>query len=219
VGDFAPTSGGATSGNLAPATAVAIDGNGNLYVAWADTSLHLSTSSDGKTFTPADLGHTAQSAAAPSLATSDNGVALGWYDTVGQNQMLGFYGDLTDIVVAQPSPSLTRSAAPTAPGGECGKDKTVQLDTVAKGLAFDPTCLVGAPGSFTITMDNQDAGIPHNIDVYDKKDGTSLFKTDTSPGVTKETLDVKLDAGTYYFQCDVHPTTMFGDLAVVAGAK
>ena len=28
-----------------------------------------------------------------------------------------------------------------------------------------------------------------------------------------------LDVGTYYFQCDAHPTTMFGALAVVKGAK
>jgi plastocyanin len=218
LGEVAPTTSGRTSGNLAPSTAVAVDGNGAVYVAWADTSLHLASSSDGQSFAPVDLGHTTSNAAGPSLASSDAGVALSWYDPVGQNQMIGFYGDLSDVLVAQPSPSLTISQAPSS-GGECGKDKTVQLDVVAKGLAFDPTCLVGAPGSFTINMDNQDAGIPHNIDVYDKKGGTSLFKTDTTPGVTKEPLDVKLDAGTYYFQCDVHPTTMFGDLAVVAGAK
>jgi plastocyanin len=218
AGDFSAVPDAATSGNLAPLTAVAVDGGGTVYVAWADTELHLVSTPDGTTFTAAELGHTSANAASPALATSDAGVALSWYDSVGQNEMVGFYGDLSDVLVAQPSPSLTISQAPSS-GAECGKDKTVVLTTVAKGLAFDPTCLVGAPGSFTITMDNQDAGIPHNIDVYDKKGGSSLFKTDTTPGVTKESLPVKLDAGTYYFQCDVHPTTMFGTLAVVAGAK
>ena len=44
--------------------------------------------------------------------------------------------------------------------------------------------------------------------------------TDPKTGPAKEPLDVDpLDVGTYYFQCDVHPTTMFGALAVVKGAK
>ena len=50
--------------------------------------------------------------------------------------------------------------------------------------------------------------------------GKSINSTDLTPGPVEETLDMDpLDVGSYYFQCDAHPTTMFGALAVVKGAK
>jgi plastocyanin len=40
------------------------------------------------------------------------------------------------------------------------------------------------------------------------------------PGPLQESLPVgALAAGSYYFQCDVHPLQMFGTLAVVKGAS
>jgi plastocyanin len=149
-------------------------------------------------------------------------VALGWYDTLAQNQMIGYLGNVTGIVVARPSPSLTRaSAAPSATGGSttCGKDKKVALDQVAQGIAFAESCLVAAPGKFTVNFDNKDAGIPHNFAVLEDKGGKQIGATAIAPGPDQETLPLDLQAGTYYFQCDVHPDTMFGTLAVVDGAK
>jgi plastocyanin len=212
----AATPSGASSG-VAAQTAVTLDDSGTVYVAWIDQGLHLSSGTDS--FTSVDLGHTVQSAATPSLSANGSTVALSWYDPDQQNLMVGFYGDLQGLVVAQPSPSLTLSSQAPSGGAECGSDKKVQLDIIAKGVAFDPTCLVAAPGSFTINFDNQDAGIQHNIAVLDQKGGTQIAATDIAAGPVKQTLDLKLDPGTYYFQCDVHPTTMFGTLAVVAGAK
>jgi plastocyanin len=47
----------------------------------------------------------------------------------------------------------------------------------------------------------------------------SIFAGDLITGVDTVTYDVKpLDAGSYYFHCDVH-TNMTGTLAVVKGAK
>ena len=54
---------------------------------------------------------------------------------------------------------------------------------------------------------------------FDEQGGTSLKATELAPGVVQQTLELTLDEGTYFFQCDAHPTTMTGQLAVVKGAK
>jgi hypothetical protein len=143
-------------------------------------------------------------------------VYLAWYGTVGQDLRLGVWGDVQDLQVAAPSPTPRPMLPPPAEG--CGDDGVVALDLIAASIAFDTDCLV-APASekFTIDFDNQDDGV-HNLDVFTEQGGDSLAdRPKTGPA---KSLDVDpLDVGTYYFQCDVHPTTMFGALAVVKGAK
>ena len=46
----------------------------------------------------------------------DTGVFLTWYDTVNQDLMMGQYADVQNLIVANPQPSITVSAAPG--GGE-----------------------------------------------------------------------------------------------------
>jgi plastocyanin len=72
----------------------------------------------------------------------------------------------------------------------------------------------GAP--ITVKFTNNDP-IIHNFSVYDKKGGTELFTGDLfkGPNVTKEEhFTAPAKPGDYYFQCDVHPDTMFGTLVV-----
>ena len=206
------------TGDAAWNTAVAAADDGTVYVGWEDEGVQLASGTDS--FKSVDIGTSARSGADPALGASAGGVALGWYDTAGQNQMLGLLNDAAEILVAQPSPSLTLSGS-TGAGGECGKDKTAVLDTSAVSTAgFEVTCLV-APASekFTITFDNKDTTAAHNIDVLDAPGGKSFGKTDLTTGPAKETLPLSLPTGTYYFQCDAHPTSMTGTLAVVKGAK
>ena len=67
--------------------------------------------------------------------------------------------------------------------------------------------------AFAIEFDNQDQGILHNIDIKDAS-GTSVFKGDLVTGPAKTTYQVPLlAAGSYMFQCDVHPT-MTGTVVV-----
>jgi len=59
----------------------------------------------------------------------------------------------------------------------------------------------------TITFDNQDAGVQHNIAIYaDNSLATVLFTGELVTGVASVEYQIPaLEAGTYYFQCDVHP--------------
>jgi hypothetical protein len=111
IADAKPGNG---TGNLAETTAVAVDDEGTLYASWFDSNdqtVHLASSADGTTFEPVDTNGT-QGGAYPSLAVTPDGkrVFLAWYDVATQNILLGVLGDVTDILVANPSP--TPEAAP-----------------------------------------------------------------------------------------------------------
>lgn len=102
-------------------------------------------------------------------------------------------------------------------GGGGGGGATSTASVVAMGLAFDTSEIVIPAGTeFKLTMDNQDSGVPHNIAIYPSANdlGTPLFRGDLITGVASIDYTVPaLDAGTYYFQCDVHPT-MAGTVTV-----
>ncbi len=92
------------------------------------------------------------------------------------------------------------------------------LQVTAKGIAFSPTQLT-APSSGTITIhfNNQDAGTPHNIVVFDGTSATApmLFKGPTVVGPAS--ADYSFPApppGAYFFHCEFHPTQMTGTLTI-----
>jgi mono/diheme cytochrome c family protein/plastocyanin len=124
-------------------------------------------------------------------------------------------GQYAPAPTATPAAGGTPAAAaatPTAPAG------STELKLVAKNLALDAATLTGVAGKeLTVTYDNQDAGTPHNIHFFKGADGTapSIANTDMAAGPVVQTLKIgPLDAGSYYYQCDVHPTTMIGVLTV-----
>jgi len=112
--------------------------------------------------------------------------------------------------VQSPSPSASAEAASCTPSG-------TDLSLTVAGLAFDTTCLAAPVDQpFTIAFDNQDASVPHNLAIYPEGDGAkAVFTGALVTGVASQTYDVGgLPAGTYRFQCDVHPTTMNGTFIV-----
>jgi plastocyanin len=62
----------------------------------------------------------------------------------------------------------------------------------------------------TINFNNKDSGVPHNISVYQTVTGgqtKAIFigKTISGPATIVYNFTAPTTAGTYFFQCDVHP--------------
>jgi glucose dehydrogenase/plastocyanin len=111
-------------------------------------------------------------------------------------------------------PNLTPNATP-APG-LAQQNTTTTL--VARGNAFDRnTITVPAGAQVTIRLDNQDLGIPHNVAVYTSPAATNtIFRGNIITGIssTNYTFRAPNTPGTYFFRCDIHPTTMTGQFVV-----
>ena len=107
-------------------------------------------------------------------------------------------------------------AAGASPGEGAGGAVTVS----AKGLAFS-TKLIDLPDGqpSQITFQNQDAGTTHNIGIYSDAGYTQeVFRGSDVVGPATQTYSVPaLQAGAYYFRCDIHPT-MVGKVQVGSGA-
>ena len=86
----------------------------------------------------------------------------------------------------------------------------------AAAAGFKETEITVAAGKpFTVCYDNQDTGVPHNLGFYDKQGGTEFAKSDVATGPVMQIIQVPAQQpGEYWFQCDVHPTTMTGKLIV-----
>lgn len=106
--------------------------------------------------------------------------------------------------------TVTEAAQPGAPASPT---------IVASGLAFD-TDIVNLPADTEtqLTLENKDAGTPHNFAIYqDAGYTTPLFQGEIFPGPASKTYTIPaLPAGTYYFHCDVHPN-MQGTVIVGGG--
>jgi heme/copper-type cytochrome/quinol oxidase subunit 2 len=118
--------------------------------------------------------------------------------------------------LATPAPS--GGAATPVPSGAVPGESLPPAGDVIKEAALNVAYVNGelaAPADvpFKIEFDNQDAGIPHNIEIKDAT-GATVFKGDIITGPAKITYEVQpLKAGTYPFVCTVHPN-MTGSLKV-----
>jgi plastocyanin len=84
--------------------------------------------------------------------------------------------------------------------------ETGGLEITAKGLAFDKQDLpLKADAETQIHFTNDDAPTPHNIDIQ-SDGGQTIFRGDLVTTKTTTIYTFKAPAaGTYKFQCDVHP--------------
>jgi hypothetical protein len=200
-----------------PTTSVAVDSQEATLVAWQDPAgIHLASSGD-EGFEEVDLPDTS-GGVTPSLAVTDDGASgyLAWYDTTEGDLRLGTYGEIEDLLIA--APSAPPSPAPEGPPEDCGDDGEPVLEVTAPATSFDPTCLVApAEEDFTITFNNEDAGVTHNLAILTEAD-EQIAATDLKPGTYTDELRVSAqEEGDLQFLCQAHPTQMFGTLAIVAG--
>jgi plastocyanin len=106
-------------------------------------------------------------------------------------------------------------------GGGDGGGGPGGVTVVAQGTAFDTSTIALPPSApTTITFDNRDAGVPHNIAIYaDDSLSETLFPGEVITGPASIDYEVPaIDPGSYYFQCDVHPT-MNGSVEVAEGGE
>lgn len=153
------------------------------------------------TSTPTSTGISTATSTAPAYSTSTT-------TSVSAPTSQIFTTSTTSI---SPSPSST-AVVSTSVG------QSVTIDLIAHFIAYNlSTITVPAGDQVIVNFDNQDSGIPHNFSVYtDSSATTVIFKGQIIIGLAKTTYKfiAPMNPGTYFFRCDIHPTSMNGSFIV-----
>lgn len=119
-------------------------------------------------------------------------------------------GDVTPTATETENVTTAPTAETDGPG--------VTFTIAADNLAFNTSTITAPAGTnVTITFENRDDGIPHNIAVYTNASAVEeifVGETITGPAQATYTFTAPDEPGTYFFRCDVHPQQMTGDFIV-----
>lgn len=143
---------------------------------------------------------------------------------VGGGSLLSMVGAVAGIAML--SGGVALFASEKGEGGEGPELPQVlivaPIGAAESGFAQDTREVTAPAGEvFDLVFDNQDSQQPHNvvIAVSDEPDAEQLFREEPYTGPEKRTWPVEppLEEGSYFFFCEVHPTTMTGSLEAVPG--
>jgi plastocyanin len=110
-------------------------------------------------------------------------------------------------------------ATPSHPAGHEGATVTVSggaVEISADDLAFNASVIEAPAGeAFTVTLVNNETQ-PHNFAVHTEEGGDVIVQGEIITGPDQSTpVEVPaLEAGEYFFVCDVHATEMKGTVVV-----
>ncbi|HYU57863.1 MAG TPA: cupredoxin domain-containing protein [Actinomycetota bacterium] len=112
----------------------------------------------------------------------------------------------------RPGPTETETSAPPP--------KAPPNTVIAKGIQFATPQATATlkGGKVHLVFDNRDAGVPHNVVVFDGSDDSApqLFRGEIVTGPAQAEYVFEAQPGEYFFHCEVHPT-MTGTLTVTGG--
>lgn len=111
------------------------------------------------------------------------------------------------------NPEADASAPASGGADSCAVTESPEIS--AADSLFDKDCLAAPAGRpFNVAFNNTD-GFGHSFAVYEKAGGNQLFRGEIFNGPRTLSNEIgALEAGTYHFQCDVHPFVMQGTLKV-----
>ena len=112
-----------------------------------------------------------------------------------------FEVDIKAAAAATPSgPTPTLAPLPTIVG------ERVDI-SASNSESFDQDSVSAPSGPVTLVFTNNDAGIPHNLNLIAESGGErrSIVKTEIERGPNRQAVTVQVPSGTYTYICDVHP--------------
>ena len=135
-------------------------------------------------------------------------------NTILELGIVVLYPMLIGIVLTQTGILGTKAAASSAAPAPAAAS-TNGLSITAHNVAFDTSDLTVPASGGKLSFVNQDS-TTHNFAVFKDKSATDqLYKSpDVSANQTVDLSLPKLKKGTYYFECQYHPTSMNGTLTV-----
>jgi plastocyanin len=203
-------------------TSIAVDDAGIHHVAWQTVEGIAYADNAEDDFAERELSPATAGGTRPRVGAQVEGVFVAWFDQENGELQMAILAD-QEPLLAVPSP--TAAAPGGAPAAECqpeGTELSLVAPSGAAGTGFDTDCLaVNAGEAYTVTLDNQDS-TPHNLSVY-TDDSAAEALLDGSANIVDpggsfdypgDPID---DPASYFFRCDLHPSTMTGTFVVAGG--